>query len=223
MQRMQNITFNNFLNLLEKENLKGSLILFYAVSKTDNFSLLPVISAIIVYGNLFYILNLEIKKHKIEGFRKSSIILFSVICMNFIATISGIRNYVGLAIFAAATYYDFNTKLNKIFIWILYFVSLFFHESLVALLLIRIIFILFNKKKPKIFFIFASLIVLFFIINIDYFSKISEGNYADTLFEKLESGNCDIGILTENRPFSRNSLCKLANFGNGHFFLGKCY
>ena len=33
----------------------------------------------------------------------------------------------------------------------------------------------------------------------------------------------DIGILTENRPFSRKSLCKLANFGSGSFFLGKCY
>ena len=33
---------------------------------------------------------------------------------NFIATISGIRNYVGLAIFAAATYYDFNTKLDDV-------------------------------------------------------------------------------------------------------------
>lgn len=185
LAKLQNLKFNAFLDNLKTENLKGTYILFYLISKTGDFHLLPVVSVLIVYGNLFYILNKEIQINNITGARKSTLILFVVICLNYIATISGIRNYIGLSIFAISTYMDLKLKKNRILSYAGYFVSLMFHESLVALLLVRLFFILFNKKYTFFFFGCLSGLVLFALFNMESISILFEGDYSGILFTKL--------------------------------------
>ena len=133
----------------EMNDIIGAKILFYIISLLPSNHFLPVVSVIITYGILFYIIK-DFAKNKYVTTRcfAISVLLGFSIC-DYISVVSGIRNTMAFAFIALALYKDLikNEKGLKI-VWP-YVIAVSIHPSAWIVIVARLILGLKYSEKIK--------------------------------------------------------------------------
>ena len=143
-----------------------AILYYYLFGKIGINGLLPCITSIIVYSNLFYIIYDYSKNNNIDKKAIATSIFFIMSCGFFMEVISGIRTMLAFSILARCFYNEMYN--NKKFIGniMYYIISIFIHSSAVGILLIRFVyyFIYENKRKIITKFFYLIVIIIFYII-----------------------------------------------------------
>lgn len=121
-------------------------IVFYIFSQFGNNNLIIVFTTIVSYAILFYIVFDYQKKIQLSNFRLNIILIYFVSTFVIISNITGIRFCLARLIFFLALYFDLYHNKKGIGVVLLYVLPILIHESLFALLLLRLI-LFFNKNK----------------------------------------------------------------------------
>ncbi len=159
-------------------------MIFFLVSKTQNYYLLSAICTFFVYFIVFYMINDYSKKINLKGIYTFLIVIFFISCMNYINFASGLRNGVAIAVFAFAIYLEYVKNKKKIVYKLLYIIPCLLHKSLFIAILIRI-FMNFDSKKMKKIYSILMIIIFLSSTSILFFANIlSNIPIFSTLYEK---------------------------------------
>ena len=122
-------------------------IFMWFISQTRNNHLLPLLSTIIITGNIFYLIHLEGKRTTLLQSAKFSylIVVFSVVTLMAITTC--VRHAWMISLFAIAVYRDFMLN-KKDFITVgLYIAACMVHTAALGLILVRFLALLKGNSK----------------------------------------------------------------------------
>ena len=163
--RILNGSFNKGTETLKSLQQGSPVYLLYAyvISLFQLDELLPVISGIIIYASVSDIILMaaEDTGEEIADWKISLCFFFLLIMLDF-RTISGIRNMLAYAVFANVLYRDLVRNASKPLCFIVYFALANIHNSVVILIIIRLMIEL-TRFVPK---------LLLMIINLTAFSFI---------------------------------------------------
>lgn len=165
MQDISQLTINEFAIYLQGRTEPIFEVLLYLVSLTGNYHILPIITTFTIYFIYLYIVYDYSKKNNISKKYFTLSIIMILILLRFIYTISGIRNPLAIAIFAAIFYNDvYIYKSKKIKYIFLYIIPFFIHNSIIILVLIRVFALFITSQKNKFGYIKNIIIILLFSV-----------------------------------------------------------
>ncbi|MGM8250905.1 EpsG family protein [Clostridium perfringens] len=135
---------------------------FYLIGKFNNESLLPAITSAIFFRNIFYIIKDYSTRNNIKSNNVSIALFFFMSTGVYFEVISGIRTMLGFSIVAVCMYNEYIKKksLTRNIIW--YLLAGFLHPAVLAIILIRILYLLRQNSNNKIRNILIVLLVLIF-------------------------------------------------------------
>ena len=149
----------------------------YLIGKTGIFSLLPCITALIFYYNVFKILIKENQMNNSSSANIALALLFLMSLGQFIEVISGIRSMLSFSIISLCIYTELVLKrpILKNIVW--YLIASLFHPAAMVLTIIRFILNSFQKQKKKLHKVIDVIVVVICLIIINiinplYFSDI---------------------------------------------------
>ena len=163
------------------------LLISYIISFTKNVDLLQFVITTIGYTIIFYIIHDYRKNTNIDIFTFIIVTLFTFFGFNALNFISGLWNYIAIILFSLSLYFDYIKKYNKKICYLLYFITLLFHNSMIFPIIILIIYKIFNNKlnlKSIIISILICIAPAFLlalinsIVNIQFFQNIEQLYYA---------------------------------------------
>ncbi|MBE7018667.1 MAG: hypothetical protein E7413_02165 [Ruminococcaceae bacterium] len=186
--------------LVVTSSVPTSRILFWLVGKTGIVELLPLISAILSYSLIFYILEKSSKRFHISRPNFAVTLFFLMSGSIYVSVIGGIRMMLALSIISFCFYRETVEK-KKLPLHIpLYIIAVFMHDMALIVTAIRIVTSIFDKRKSPtkkllivlgIFAMFLAAIVLFRYKFDSVFEKsasyLSDTGYYD-LWEYLMGG-----------------------------------
>jgi len=121
-------------------------ILFHIVTLLGDDQLLPAISSFIFYAILFYILVDYKLQVNLSNRHFITYLCFSVFSVNFGSIVNGIRWPIAFIVFILATYRELFRKKKNLFTYLLYMTAILLHFSILALVCIRLLLLLHNKR-----------------------------------------------------------------------------
>ena len=139
-------------------NLFSVDILFYFVAKMKNVQILPAFATFVVYYIIFYVLaDYRIRK---EISTKNFIVysVFTCSCIIYAGIVNGIRWPLSYFIFFFALYREMIQEKKNFFTILLYVISVFFHFSTLAFVIMRLALVVKNKKMVIFAGMFTTLI-----------------------------------------------------------------
>lgn len=146
----KNLSWSNFITvILPRNTLFIQEIMFFLISKTNNFHLLPAIVIFITYFLTFYMITNYSNRKSIESKKMMGIIFFIVCVLPFPSLVSNIRNILAFVLFIYAVYRDLEEKKRNFLTYSLYLIPIFIHISAVALLIARLLLPVYNKSNRK--------------------------------------------------------------------------
>ena len=162
---------NNYSGMSFKEYFYGlfttpiftTRTLYYVVTKIGVKELLSVIACFVNYSIILYIIYDYSKNNNIKPTSISNILLLYMFIGQFFEVISGLRNMSAMTVFFFCIYREFFKKKSIISNIPLYLISIGFHSAVVPLVLVRFVYLLFQKEKSFMkrvmnYFLFAALI-----------------------------------------------------------------
>lgn len=149
-------------------------LIFYFIGVTDNYHLLPAISAFITYYCVFYIIADFSAREKISHSITSILIVAFILTLGFQTPFSGIRNSWAFAMVFLAIYRDLVQSKRNLATYMLYVLPIFLHFSALVIIFLRLFLPVFKRmnKISSIVLIISYPLLLGVVI---------------TLFEKLSS------------------------------------
>lgn len=173
--------FISSLKLIDREFLP--LLISYIISFTKNVDILQFFITAIGYTIIFYIIHDYRKNTSINIFPFIIITLFTFFGFNALNFISGLWNYIAIILFSLSLYLDYIKKYNKKICYLLYFIALLFHNSMIFPTIILIIYKIFKNKLNLKSIIISILIciapsflltLINSLVNIQFFQKIEQ-------------------------------------------------
>ncbi len=136
-----------FNNIMIKSYVPVSYFMMYLCGKTGITGLLPMLSALVFYYNMFYILKDLNLRHRISPPSLSLGFLFLMSSDIFLEVISGVRCFAAISILARCFYDEmFNDKsVGKNVIWCI--LASLMHSLALVLYAIRICLLIYSKKN----------------------------------------------------------------------------
>ena len=179
----KNLSFTDFYDrLLSKSGTPIAYMLMYLCSKVDISGLLPCVCAVVFYINVFSVLkdisyqNISDDKLGNEGF------LFIVFMSagSFLEVISGVRCFVAFSFIAKAFYFEIYRDRKIIWSFPIYIVAAFTHNAVIPIIVIRLIYYIFQKSQNIIKKLFNLAIIILCSFVIYHYGKI----YITSSFDK---------------------------------------
>lgn len=138
-----------FKNLVLPSSVPASRILFWLVGKTGLPHLLPLISTLLCYGCLFYIIENTRVRFRISRANVAITLFFLMTTSIYISVIGGIRMMLALSIIALCFYRESVEKKHNILHILLGLVALFLHDMALVMLGVVLLAILFDRRKSS--------------------------------------------------------------------------
>lgn len=158
---------------------------FYLISFLPSNSFLPAITAFISYYALLNIINKAAIKYNLN--RKSMLLgaFFTVTTFNYLALMSGIRNWLAFSLFAYFLYIDLVENRKKVVCAIMYVALCFLHSSVWILVAFRIAAQFFNKLTSIV--VIACLVGWSYYTNLIFYilNKFSNVKFINALQDKI--------------------------------------
>lgn len=158
---------------------------FYLISFLPSNSFLPAITAFISYYALLNIIYKAAIKYNLN--RKSMLLgaFFTVTTFNYLALMSGIRNWLAFSLFAYFLYIDLVENRRKVVCAIMYIALCFLHSSVWILVAFRIAAKFFNKLTSII--VIACLVGWSYYTNLIFYilNKFSNVKFINVLQDKI--------------------------------------
>ena len=157
------ITFFNVNVLKSREPL--NLLFLYLGGKIGIRGVLPLVSSIIFYGCLFRVLYLLYKKNNVGGLNLADTYLLIMCAGAFLEVISDLRSFVAICLVFYAFTCEIVFKKSFLSNVIIYILASLFHSTAIPLFVLRLLFVIFEKKstKNKFLSLLLNLFVVFFI------------------------------------------------------------
>lgn len=155
----------------------------YALGRLGGYKLVMAITALLTYGNVFYILGHYAASKKIPGIDVAITLFFYMAGGIFIDVISDVRYMIAFSFLALSIYRENFCKQKKIISFIFYLVAALFHLTAWAVILIRIIGLVLNRAVSMRNRIISILVIV--IVTVIVYSRIS--GYLLSAYNKLES------------------------------------
>jgi len=175
-------SFTEIVDRAFSSTTPGEYLYYYFLGKTHNDRLLPAVNALIVYSSIFYMLKDRFARCEYKSDVSLALFLFMSRGL-YMATISGIRTMLALAIFCYCIYQEiYNNKKIKHLI-VPYLICASVHVMGQVMLLYRILFLFFEKSngvRGKIRSVLVGLVSIFLITRYG-------ANYIDVLLERSNS------------------------------------
>ncbi len=163
------MSFNDLLLKLKSGSITNYTTFFYffVVAKIGNLNLLQTFASFIFYSIIFYIVYDYSKNNKISSSVVSKVIFYIMINGQFVELISGIRTLLGFSILLIAFYREFYKDKSILSNIILYVIAVGFHNAILPIFLIRLIYLGIQKEKNIVVRLF-NLFLLFALAYIIY-------------------------------------------------------
>ncbi len=197
MKSISHLSVSKFFISLKEISEPLFRILLYYIARIGDYHILPMITTFIIYSIYFFIIYDYYKENKFKDKYLTISVISILILFRYLYTISGIRNPLAISLFAIIFYYDvYKNRGTKVIL--LYIIPFLIHNSIILLVLIRIILLLiFNRKTKFKYIINITIVVLFLIflnllLNTDIF--IDRGAYFSETYRSSFS-------LFENKGF----------------------
>lgn len=164
-------TTDLLLTLTTRETPLASLY-YHIIGKFNLPGLLPAITALIVYSNIFYIINDFAEKYKIENKHVSKTLFYIMSTGFYVVAISNIRTLLSFSILAVAIYKEYFCNQKIIKSVPSYIVSFLIHSSSLIIIGIRFISLIMFEKKSKPFYkiFFGISLVIGYVLFEKYFN-----------------------------------------------------
>lgn len=184
------------------DNLFSVDIWFYILSRFKDNQLLPATSLFVFYFISFYVLSDYRIRKGISNTRFISYAIFTILAINLGCVLNAFRSNIAFIVFFLAIYRELIQNKKNIVTYLLYVFSFFMHFAVLALITLRIILLIKNKKllvgssilivfMPKILEIIGNITVnlstgnaaldqvIYFINRANMYFRWSEGGWAD--------------------------------------------
>ncbi len=179
------LPMNEFIALLSETNTPAALLYFRAIGLAGIEGLLAGVTALVVFGNIFYIVYDYSKR--LQSSRKA--IAFSLLVIMsagiYMQTISGIRNMLAFSILARCFYDETinGKKIVKNIVW--YILACLVHPAAIAAVALRLVALIWHRVRSK---QFRSLIIALLSMMFVGYIVLSLGGitYIDNAIFKLE-------------------------------------
>lgn len=134
-------------------------LLFWAISQTELYGVLPAVTVGTVYGVASYVTCSTAEKHDKEELIPV-LLLLQFLLLPFYSIVNNVRNVMAFSFVVLAVYRDVELKKRNIATLILYIVPCFIHVAAVSLIILRFLVIVAKKHK------YLVLALVFFLTNI---------------------------------------------------------
>lgn len=158
LDRFKGHSFSQSFHVYE-DGMYVKNMLFWAISQTGLYGLLPAATVGVVYGVSSYITCCTAEKYGKEELIPA-ILLLQFLLLPFYSITNNIRNVMAFALVALAVYRDIELKKKNVLTVILYIVPCMIHVAAVSLILLRFVVIIAKKHK------YIVLAFVFFLTNI---------------------------------------------------------
>lgn len=160
--------------------------IFYLISQTNNYHLLPAISSLFTYWCVFYIISYHARRERMSQKIPIIFMIIFVLALGFQVPFSMIRNGWAFSMFFLAIYMDLVLKKKKLITLPLYILPLFLHHSIFVLILLRIVLPVFKKTNKILSILLLILYPLGIGIFLSFFERIAQLNsYLYAFYYKL--------------------------------------
>lgn len=149
-------------------NTPVTLVYYWIIGRTGIDGLLPFVTALIFYLNVFYIFYDYSYKQKITGKALSFTLLIIMCNSSFLEVISGIRTMLSFSIVLRCMYNELYNNRSIIGHLLLYLIAAFIHPVSLVMVLLRFLFILFQKdesRKRKALLVALSIVTIVLLIS----------------------------------------------------------
>lgn len=150
IQGWMKYSVQEFLKIAFQTSTPGWYIYGYMLGKTGVQGLLPAVTAIIVYGNIFFVIRRSCDQFNVSNREAGKLIFcFMSIGSTFITTISNVRTMIGLSIVLVCVYQEL-VEGKSVFknLWKYALASL-MHQVVVTVVLIRVFFFFLEPVARK--------------------------------------------------------------------------
>ncbi|MBO5530139.1 MAG: EpsG family protein [Bacilli bacterium] len=192
------LDFSSFFKYLTSNIEPISNLLFYFFSKTNDNNLLIYFISLISYLIQIYIIFDYQEKKELSNGKFNVIIIYFLSTFQIIYYISGVRFCLARLLFFLALYQDFYKGKKGILIILLYMIPVLIHQSMLILLIFRLL-LLINRNKFDFKFIIFFLL-MFIIPNLIF-------NFTD----QLSSSFSFLGLLSQRTEGYLNSGNNFSN------------
>lgn len=177
---------------------------YWCIAKINIKGLISACTTFIVFNNLFYIIIDYSKKNKVNP--KSVALMIFVIMSSgfFMEVLSTIRDMLAYSIIARCFYNEFYNKKNMLKNIPYYIFAFLFHQSVIALIGIRLIYLTFFEKQMKNYLKFIVLIVIlvlsmqlskYMIMSVDKYNLYLNNKTYSLIWEYIKGGIESLIIL----------------------------
>lgn len=147
MHKYAQMNFESLFKLMNKTNLPSECLYFWCIGIIGIDGLLPSITSLIFFGNVFSITYKVACKYDIDNKNIAIALLFFMELGKFLEVISGIRALMAFSIIAWCAYTEMVEGKNFLKNIILYIFASLMHHAAMILTLIRLMFLLIQKEK----------------------------------------------------------------------------
>ncbi|MDN4605924.1 EpsG family protein [Sporosarcina highlanderae] len=143
------LSFSELFKEMLNSTTPINLLYMHLIGKTKIDGLLPAITALIFYNNVFYILKRSVIRYKLPSSDAALVLFFFMSLGVMIEVISGIRTMLGFSIIAVCVYKEMleGKSIFKNVIW--YVLASLLHPAVLMLTLIRLSYLFFEKSKNQ--------------------------------------------------------------------------
>ncbi|MCR5458619.1 MAG: EpsG family protein [Acetatifactor sp.] len=142
--------FKDFVSVIMMRNATPLGVgIIYVCQKTGINGILPAFCALVFYANVFHIFVITEKKYQISPRIMSLVFLYIMCTGRFQEVIAGIRNMLGFSIVARCIADEVikDKSVIKNAIW--YLTACLIHSAIIPLVMLRMLFLLFDKKNKN--------------------------------------------------------------------------
>ncbi len=142
-----NYTWNQVFELMFQTTDYARFIYFYIINRLGDVNLLQTFVTTAVYSIIFYTIYDYGKRNNYSGKCMGRTLFLFMMCGQYIDLISGIRSTTAYALLYFAFYRELIQQKSIFANFIFYFLAIGFHISVVPVILVRLLFIVFQKEK----------------------------------------------------------------------------
>ena len=200
-------TFSDIFETIQRINFQIYPIYYWIFGKIGNVNLLPAITGVWFYSNVFYILYDSSKRNKWSNKILILLLMFVIAGGQFVEVISGIRSMLAFSIVAVCLYNEIYRKKSIYVNLPFYLFAGLLHEAAFVLIGIRILLMLIQKEKKMFLYIKNILLLIIVIIVVFKFGQntfnsiISRGssyltkNIYSNLWEYIIAISCNLFMI----------------------------
>lgn len=133
---------------------------FFLISRFNNPNLLQTITSLIFYSIVFYTMYDYYVRSEMSNISLGNTLFLFMLCGPFVGVISGIRTYLAIVIIYLCIYREFLKNSNPFVNLPLYFIAIGMHNAVLPIVIVRFIWLIFQKEKKIIYKIINIIIAL---------------------------------------------------------------